>query len=167
MMISESNEAESKSAVCLERPEFVPKVGGRCMKLHPDGLSIAIGDRNGNIRILDMQTFKQITVVEAHDSEVLSVDYGQSPDKSVTFLASSSRDRFVHIFDASKEYQLVATLDDHSAAITAVRFTLSSMTANLQLISCSADKSLIFRSISKVKANSNWFLSNEKCRCLE
>ncbi len=66
-------------------------------------------------------------------------------------MASSSRDRFVHIFDASKDYQLVATLDDHSAAITAVRFTYSSITSNLQLISCSADKSLIFRSISKVK----------------
>ena len=50
------------------------------MKLNPDGLSIAIGDRNGNIRIYDMQTFKQIALVEAHDSEVLSVDYGQSTD---------------------------------------------------------------------------------------
>jgi WD40 repeat protein len=119
------------------------------MKINPDGLTLAIGDRNGNIRILDMQLFKQIALVEAHDSEVLSVDYGQST--GVTFLASSSRDRFVHIFDASKDYQLVATLDDHSAAITAVRFTTSSITSNLQLISCSADKSLIFRSISKVK----------------
>ncbi len=135
----------------LERPEFVPKIGGRCMKINPDGLSIAIGDRNGNIRILDIQTFKQTALVEAHDSEVLSVDYGQSLDRNVTFLASSSRDRFVHVFDASKDYQLIATLDDHSAAITAVRFTFSSITSNLQLISCSADKSLIFRSISKVK----------------
>ncbi|CAF3454137.1 unnamed protein product, partial [Rotaria sp. Silwood1] len=137
------------SQTTQERPEFVPKVGGRCMKMAPDGLSLAIGDRNGNIRIFDMQTFKQIALVEAHDSEVLSVDYGQSSDMNVSFLASSSRDRFVHIFDASKDYQLVATLDDHSAAITAVRFTFSSVTSNLQLISCSADKSLIFRSISK------------------
>jgi WD40 repeat protein len=135
----------------LDRPEFVPKIGGRCLKLNPDGLTIAIGDRNGNVHILDIQTFKQVALVEAHDSEVLSVDYGQLPDKSVTFLASSSRDRFVHIFDASKDYQLVTTLDDHSAAITAVRFTFSSVTSNLQLITCSADKSLIFRSISKVR----------------
>ncbi len=76
-------------------------------------------------------------------------------------MASSSRDRFVHIFDVSKEYQLVATLDDHSAAITAVRFTFSSITSNLQLISCSADKSLIFRSISKVKIF--YFLFDQKC----
>lgn len=62
----------------LDRPEFVPKVGGRCMKMNPDGFTLAIGDRNGNIRIFDLQTFKQTAIVEAHDSEVLSVDYGQS-----------------------------------------------------------------------------------------
>ena len=70
--------------------------------------------------------------------------------KGVTLLASSSRDRFIHIFDVTKDYQLVATLDDHSAAITTIRFTFSSITSNLQLISCSADKSLIFRSVTKV-----------------
>ena len=69
----------------LERPEFIPKVGGRCMKMNPDGLSLAIGDRNGNIRIFDLETFKQITLIEAHDSEVLSVDYGQSSDMSLWF----------------------------------------------------------------------------------
>ena len=59
----------------IERPEFVPKIGGRCMKINPDGLSVAIGDRNGNIRIFNLETFQQIALVEAHDSEVLSVDY--------------------------------------------------------------------------------------------
>jgi WD40 repeat protein len=56
------------------------------MKLNPNGSSIAIGDRNGNIHILDLQTFKQIALVEAHDSEVLSVDYGQSSDMSLYLL---------------------------------------------------------------------------------
>lgn len=50
------------------------------MKMNPDGVSIAIGDRNGNIRIFDLQTFKQLALVEAHDSEVLSVDYAQSTE---------------------------------------------------------------------------------------
>ncbi|CAF1147995.1 unnamed protein product [Adineta steineri] len=130
-----------------ERPEFVPKIGGRCMKLNPDGLSLAVGDRNGNIRIIQMEKFQQIALLEAHDSEVLSVDYSHS--FGTTFLASSSRDRFIHVFDVTKDYQLIATLDDHSAAITAVRFTNSSITSNLQLVSCSADKSLIFRSVLK------------------
>lgn len=48
------------------------------MKMNPDGLSMAIGDRNGNIRIFDMHLLKQVALIEAHDSEVLSVDYGQS-----------------------------------------------------------------------------------------
>src|SRR5690348_13901837 len=65
-------------SIDLERPEFVPKIGGRCMKINPDGLSLAIGDRNGNIRILNMEIFQQITLIEAHDSEVLSVDYSHS-----------------------------------------------------------------------------------------
>ena len=116
--------------------------------MNPDGFSMAIGDRHGNIRIYNLEMFQQIAILEAHDSEVLSVDYSRL-SQDVMFLASSSRDRFIHIFDVKKDYQLVATLDDHSAAITAVRFTFSSVTSNLQLISCGADKSLIFRSISK------------------
>jgi len=48
------------------------------MKINPDGLSLAIGDRNGNIRIFDMKIFQQIALIEAHDSEVLSIDYSHS-----------------------------------------------------------------------------------------
>ncbi|CAM2725364.1 unnamed protein product [Rotaria socialis] len=141
-----------------ERSESSPKPGGRCIKMSPDGLSLAIGDLIGNIRIFDIQTFKQIQLIEAHESEVLSVDYGQSSDMNVTFLASCSRDRLLHIFDASRDYQLVTTLVDHSGIVTAVRFTFSSIASNLQLISCSADKSLIIRSISKNENGKYQFL---------
>ncbi|CAF0798616.1 unnamed protein product [Didymodactylos carnosus] len=138
------------SQTSQERSESSIKTGGRCLKISPDGLSIAIGDRNGNIRIFDLILLKQKFIIEAHDSEVLSIDYSQ-PEMGFYFLASSSRDRFVHIFDPIKDYQLIATLDDHSAAITAVRFSsiISSLTMTMQLISCSADKSLIFRTITK------------------
>lgn len=37
-------------------------------------------------------------------------------------LASSSRDRLIHIFDTTKDYVLLQTIDDHSSSITAVRF---------------------------------------------
>ena len=50
------------------------------MKINPDGLSLAIGDRNGNIRIFNTETFQQTALIEAHDSEVLSVDYSRSTD---------------------------------------------------------------------------------------
>ncbi len=57
------------------------------MKINPDGLSLAIGDRNGNIHIFNMEIFQQIALIEAHDSEVLSVDYGQSTDMSWYFFS--------------------------------------------------------------------------------
>jgi WD40 repeat protein len=50
------------------------------MKINSDSLSLAIGDRNGNIRIFNMEIFKQIALIEAHDSEVLSIDYSRSTD---------------------------------------------------------------------------------------
>ncbi len=52
------------------------------MKMSPDGLSLVIGGLNGNIHVFDMQTFKQTACMEAHASEVLSVDFGQSIDMS-------------------------------------------------------------------------------------
>ena len=80
---------EDRSKLCdqqipsghLERPdriESTPKIGGRCLRINPDGLSMAIGDRHGNIRIINMESFQQIALLEAHDSEVLSVDYSPS-----------------------------------------------------------------------------------------
>ena len=39
-----------------------------------------------------------------------------------SFLASASRDRLVHVFDASRDYSFLHTLDDHSSSITAVKF---------------------------------------------
>lgn len=38
-------------------------------------------------------------------------------------LASASRDRLIHIFNPEKNYSLEQTLNDHSASITAVKFT--------------------------------------------
>lgn len=41
----------------------------------------------------------------------------------VKLLASASRDRLIHIFNLEKNYSLEQTLNDHSASITAVKFT--------------------------------------------
>lgn len=41
----------------------------------------------------------------------------------VRLLASASRDRLIHIFNLEKNYTLEQTLNDHSASITAVKFT--------------------------------------------
>lgn len=44
-------------------------------------------------------------------------------------------------------YHLLQTLDDHSSSITAVRF-LSTASSALQMVSCGADKSIIFRQLA-------------------
>lgn len=109
-----------------------PKLGARCLKINPFGNHLATGDRNGNIRIYDLTSSnnhgsfllssKAVCMIEAHDGEILYLQYSQ-PESSRLLLASSSRDRLIHIFDASKlSYDLLQTLDDHSAAIMAVRF---------------------------------------------
>ena len=55
----------------------------------------------GNIFVYDVsREVRELFKIEAHDSEVLSLDFlivGQ-----IRLLASGSRDRFLHIFDITK-----------------------------------------------------------------
>lgn len=76
-------------------------------------------------------------------------------------MASGSRDRLVHIFDIDHDYGLVQTLDDHSSAITAVRFT--DLDSQLMMLSCGADKSLLFRNAQLV---CHMFTVSFLCPCL-
>ena len=52
------------------------------------------------------------------------------------------------MFDVEQDYGLLQTLDDHSAAIQAVRFT--DQNNKLRMLSCGSDKSLLFRNASLV-----------------
>ena len=89
------------------------KMGARCLKINPNGSHLATGDRNGNIRIYDLNTLETISMIEAHDGEVLYLQYSQT-ESGRLLLASSSRDRLIHIFDASKPtYDLLQTLGNN------------------------------------------------------
>lgn len=61
---------------------------------------------------------------------------------------SASRDRLIHIFDVNCRYEFVTTVDDHSSSITAVKF--AAYDNNMYMLSCGADKSLIFRQVTWV-----------------
>jgi len=37
-------------------------------------------------------------------------------------MATASRDRLIHVFNAKDDYQFLQTMDEHSAAITSVKF---------------------------------------------
>lgn len=146
--------------------ENVPNTGNneiRSLAISPDGNYVASGDKQGNLRIHDIRTRNCVNFLEAHDAEILSLDYLNSEsfsiiDNCVTIsntnlhppqlLVSASRDRLIHIFDVSKSEEgskdycrLIQTLDDHSSSITSIKFASN----GTKLISCSADKSILFR----------------------
>ncbi|XP_061381546.1 mitogen-activated protein kinase-binding protein 1-like isoform X3 [Danaus plexippus] len=116
------------------------KTGVRCVRVSPCGEHIAAGDRAGNVWVYDAQG-TLLHTLEAHDAEVLCLEYSCQPQ----LLASASRDRLVHVFSVDKGYQILQTLDEHSSSITAVRFLSSG--AGLQLVSCGADKTILFRQL--------------------
>uniref|UniRef100_A0A3B3US24 WD repeat domain 62 n=1 Tax=Poecilia latipinna TaxID=48699 RepID=A0A3B3US24_9TELE len=114
------------------------KAGIRVLGISPDGKHLAAGDRCGNLRIFDLESLTELLKIEAHNSEVLCLEF--SPLSSgVKLLASASRDRLIHVFNQEKNYNLQQTLNDHSASITAVKFTGE---GGVQLVSCGADKSI-------------------------
>ena len=118
------------------KENYDQKTGIRCLNISPDGSHLASGDRVGNIRIHNLNTMQEMCRIEAHDAEVLSLEY------SMTYLASTSRDRLIHVFDANKDYEFLNTVDDHSSSITAVKF---SEVGGGKMVSCGADKTIIFR----------------------
>ncbi|XP_029416955.1 WD repeat-containing protein 62 isoform X2 [Nannospalax galili] len=118
------------------------KAGVRVMQVSPDGQHLASGDRSGNLRVHELHFMDELIKVEAHDAEVLCLEYSK-PETGVTLLASASRDRLIHVLNVEKNYNLEQTLDDHSSSITAIKFA---GTRDIQMISCGADKSIYFRS---------------------
>ncbi|XP_037675577.1 WD repeat-containing protein 62 [Choloepus didactylus] len=121
------------------------KAGVRVMQVSPDGQHLASGDRSGNLRIHELHFMDELLKVEAHDAEVLCLEYSK-PETGLTLLASASRDRLIHVLNVEKNYNLEQTLDDHSSSITAIKFAGS---RDIQMISCGADKSIYFRSAQR------------------
>ncbi|XP_068017500.1 mitogen-activated protein kinase-binding protein 1 isoform X3 [Melanerpes formicivorus] len=122
------------------------KVGIRTVCVSPSGEHLASGDRIGTLRIYELHSLREMLKVEAHDSEILCLEYSK-PDTGLKLLASASRDRLIHVLDAGKDYSLQQTLDEHSSSITAVKFAAND--GKVRMISCGADKSIYFRTAQK------------------
>merc|ERR1719424_846244 len=60
-------------------------------------------------------------------------------------LASASRDQLVHVFDSSADFALQQTTHEHTGAVTGLRFAAdATSTRSCQLMTCSADKTVVF-----------------------
>ncbi|XP_071354660.1 mitogen-activated protein kinase-binding protein 1 isoform X2 [Trachinotus anak] len=124
------------------------RAGIRTLRVSPDGQHLASGDRMGVLRIHDVDSMEEILNVQAHDSEILCLEFSK-PDTGLQLLATASRDRLIHVLDAGSEYSLLQTLDEHSSSITAVRFAAND--SKVRMISCGADKSVYFRTAQQVE----------------
>ncbi|XP_050214454.1 uncharacterized protein LOC126665648 isoform X2 [Mercurialis annua] len=125
--------------------------GFRSMAASSDGKYLAAGDCEGNLHIYNLDTSDYTCFQGVHDAEILSLSFSLSSNKcdfskevvdGNYFLASGGRDRIIHLFDVKREFNLIKSIDDHSAAVTSVKLTRQ------EILSCSADRSLVFRDIS-------------------
>ncbi|XP_041122038.1 mitogen-activated protein kinase-binding protein 1-like isoform X2 [Polyodon spathula] len=144
-------DCESSAAGSAEKPSDSQsndtKNGIRTLCVSPDGQHLASGDRSGTLRVHELHSMVEILKVEAHDSEILCLEYSK-PETGLSLLATASRDRLIHVLDAGQEYRLLQTLDEHSSSITAVRFAANE--DKVRMISCGADKSIYFRTAQQM-----------------
>nr|XP_019947162.1 PREDICTED: mitogen-activated protein kinase-binding protein 1 [Paralichthys olivaceus] len=137
------------------------RTGIRTICVSPDGKHLASGDRNGMLRVHDLSCMEEILKVEAHDAEIICLEYS-SPETGLKLLATASRDRLIHVLDAEDDYSLVQTLDEHSSSITAVRFAANEN--KVRMISCGADKSIYVRTAHKTDRGTEFRRSHHMVR---
>ncbi|XP_063680293.1 mitogen-activated protein kinase-binding protein 1-like isoform X3 [Bolinopsis microptera] len=120
--------------------------GITALAISPRGDVVASGDKSGNIRVYDLEDLscRELAMIIGHEAEILSLSFTR-PDNYWHYLVSASRDRLIHVFDVRKGYELVQTICDHSAIVTSVKFVEKPNDSQLTLLSCSADKSVRFR----------------------
>ncbi|KAI8619044.1 quinon protein alcohol dehydrogenase-like superfamily [Chytriomyces sp. MP71] len=127
------------------------KLGIRSLRISESGRWMAIGDRSGNLKLFELETFTERQSMEAHDGEILGIDFSYGCDAYgiPEFMATASRDRLIHIFDVRRGFDLVQTLEDHTSSITAIKFS----EGGRKLLSCAADKSIVFRALQESSAS--------------
>lgn len=102
---------------------------------------ICCGDRQGNLRLWGKDTKNEVIKVKAHKEEILSMDVKGS------LLATASRDGSINLYHISEEVDRIASLQEHTASATGLKFYFSDRSPLLQLASCGADKMIIIREI--------------------
>ncbi|XVF08242.1 hypothetical protein REPUB_Repub06bG0209700 [Reevesia pubescens] len=127
--------------------------GFRSMAVSSDGKYMAVGDCEGNLHIYDLHNSDYTCIKDSHDAEILSLSFSWSSIKDVDsggdtdnhyLLVSGGRDRIIHLYDVKRNFDLIESIDDHSAAVTSVKLACN----GCKILSCSADRSLVFRDVN-------------------
>ncbi len=100
-------------------------------------VDIAVGDRQGNVRVFDTWRMKQVQFVPAHDGEVLGLAYAPATSCVV---ASSGQDGLIHLFDVRRGYAHAGTLDRHEKPVCALSFSQD----DAKLLSAGGDAKIVF-----------------------
>ncbi|KAI5429628.1 uncharacterized protein LOC127127506 isoform X3 [Lathyrus oleraceus] len=108
--------------VDLTRQEF------RSLAVSSDGEYLAAGDCKGNLHIFNLQTPDYTCLQGAHDAEILTLSFTLSTQdisgeiaKSSCFLASWGRDYMIHLYDVERNFDLIGSINDHSAIVTSIK----------------------------------------------
>ncbi|KAK4506775.1 hypothetical protein PRZ48_000508 [Zasmidium cellare] len=105
-----------------------------------DGTMLASGDKYGSLAVVEIATGTVLHQVRAHSAEVL--DLVSFERAGVQYLASASRDRTVQLFVCRDGIlDLIQTMDEHAGAVTGLLLSRDGD----QLLSCSADRSIVVR----------------------
>lgn len=107
---------------------------------------LVVVDREGNIYIYSIITFKLIKKYQANTTEILGVEYSPillTSNNNTSLLATCSRDRLIHVFDSEDDHKYIQTIDNHTSAITCVRFSNDGR----YFITSSSDKYIILSEI--------------------
>ncbi|KAK4270452.1 hypothetical protein QN277_023488 [Acacia crassicarpa] len=133
----------------------VGRQGFRSLAASSDGKYLAAGDCKGNLHIYNLETSDYTCIQSAHGAEILTLSFtlcGQHMRKEIAkngyYLASGGRDCIINLYDVERNFNLIDSIDDHSAAVTCIKITSN----NCKILSCSADSSLVLRDIRIAEA---------------
>jgi WD40 repeat protein len=90
--------------------------GVRCIRISPDGRHLASGDRAGNIRVHELQFMDELCKIEAHDAEVLCLEYCMASKKQQAARTGKPRKRYIYTATKRQKSQNVIGLNSLTLA---------------------------------------------------